>query len=117
MHLPVTQIPNCMETKNGMLPVPHLNSPWKIIPVICWTVLSVQFWLLLGLRWESGDNAGWLGWCELIVAPTLGLETVLTRDITISEAPTLLLFILETVQICVWYTTANSLTDTLILSQ
>ena len=68
MHLPVTQLPNCKETKNEMLPVPHWNSPWKIISVICWTVLSVQCWLLLGLRWESGDNAGWLGWCELIVA-------------------------------------------------
>ena len=111
MHLPVTQIPNCKETNIGMLPVPHLNSPWKIISVICLTVLSVQCWLLLGLRWGSGDNAGWLGWCELIVAHSWSRDRPDPRHHHHGWAPTLLLFILETVQICVWYSTANSLTE------
>ena len=68
MHSPVTQNPNSKETNIGILYLPHLKSPWEIISVICQTVQSVLSWPLLGLRWGSGDNAGWLGWCELIVA-------------------------------------------------
>ena len=51
-----------------IFPLSHLQSLGEIISTICQTLQSSLDWILLGLRWGSGDNAGWLGWCELIVA-------------------------------------------------